>query len=102
MGTPAPVDPPTEEPAPDPTPAPVDPPTEEPVPDPTPTTPAPTCPPCEDNDEFEFIFVNKKGVPKYKGGCDHVAKKPKKRCKKMMNGTKIKFECPVTCNACPC
>lgn len=91
---------PTEAPVPAPTEAPVADPTEAPVVDPS---PAPTCAPCEDDPEFVFTFYNKKGIPKNKGGCDHVAKKPKKRCKKFMGEpeVKIKFSCPVTCNACP-
>lgn len=53
--------------------------------------------PCEDSPDFVFTFYNKKGEPKIKGGCDHVAKRRKKRCKKTIDGQKVKNECCSTC-----
>jgi hypothetical protein len=45
-----------------------------------------------DDPDFEYFFKGK-----YKGNCDFVALKRKKRCGKKMDGIKVKESCPVTC-----
>lgn len=53
---------------------------------------------CQDDPNFEFIYTNKKGVEKNKGGCEFVAEKPKKRCGKPMYGSSVRNFCQKTCN----
>jgi len=59
-----------------------------------------TMPPvkCQDDPEFEYVYTDKKGNEKDKGGCEFVALKPKKRCQKTMNGMKVAKSCGYTCD----
>jgi len=59
-------------------------------------------PDCLDQPSFVFYYTNRKNITKAKGGCRHVAKKRKRRCRKTMpDGFMVKFSCRATCNACP-
>jgi len=59
-------------------------------------------PDCLDQPSFVFYYTNRKNITKAKGGCRHVAKKRKRRCRKTMpDGFQVKFSCRATCNACP-
>jgi len=52
---------------------------------------------CTDNAFFEFIYTNKKGRSFNKGGCEFVARKRKKRCRKIIDGKKVRKDCPIAC-----
>jgi len=57
--------------------------------------------PCIDDAEFKYVYMNKKGKEKIKkNGCDFVANKRKKRCRKKINGRKVEDICPSSCRAC--
>jgi len=59
-------------------------------------------PGCLDDPSFVFYYTNRKNIMKAKGGCRHVAKRRKRRCRKTMpDGFKVKYSCRATCNACP-
>jgi len=55
---------------------------------------------CTDDPDFVFVHTNQNGVSKEKGGCEHVAKKKKNRCKKTIDGVKVRDRCPDTCDRC--
>jgi len=57
---------------------------------------------CVDDVSFKFKVINERGVTKDKGGCEFVAKKKKRRCKKKINGESVRERCPASCGSRQC
>jgi hypothetical protein len=55
---------------------------------------------CKDDPNFEFFRKKKSGRIVSKGGCKHVGRKKKRRCRKVIDGVRVRKSCPRTCSRC--